>query len=182
MSNVRRIVLLAFVLALVSAPAFAQGASSASSLAGTVVDKDGGVVPGVTVVAKNDATGVSQNTTTNSSGVYSFPTMEPGMYTVTISLQGFKKVEIKGVRLLSGTPGNTGKSTLEIGALSETVEVKGATDVVRTQSPTVTSTISTEFISSLPRQDRNALSFLIFLPGVQTNGGAQNSRSSTIAG
>jgi len=69
MTKTRRIVLLAFVLALVSAPAFAQGASSASSLAGTVVDKDGGVVPGVTVVAKNDATGELQNTTTNSSGV-----------------------------------------------------------------------------------------------------------------
>jgi len=182
MTKSTRIVLLAFLLALVSAPAaFAQGAT-ASSLAGTIVDKDGGVVPGVTVVAKNDATGVVSNTTSNSSGVYSFPTMEPGTYTVTISLQGFKKVEIKGVRLLGGTPANTGKTILEIGALSETVEVKGATDVVRTQSPTVTSTVSTEFISSLPRGDRNALSFLIFLPGVQTNGGAQNSRSSTIAG
>jgi len=154
MTKSTRIVLLALLLALVSAPAFAQGANSASSLAGTVVDKDGGVVPGVSVVAKNDATAVSQTTVTNSSGVYSFPTLEPGTYTVTISLQGFKKVEIKGVRLLSGTPANNGKTVLEIGALSETVEVKGSTDVIRTQSPTVTSTISSEFISSLPRSDR----------------------------
>jgi hypothetical protein len=170
------------VLALGSAPAFAQGASAASALTGVVVDKDGGVIPGVTVTAKNDATGVSQTTTTNSSGAYSFPTMDPGTYTVSISLQGFKRVEIKGVRLLSGTPGNAGRTLLEIGAVSEVVEVKGGTDLIRTQSPTVSSTVSTEFISSLPRSDRNALSFLIFLPGVQTSGGAQNSRNSTIAG
>jgi len=182
MNKSRWIVLLAIALAFVSAPVFAQGNSSMSSLTGTVVDKDGGVVPGVTVTVKSDATGVSQTTTTNSSGIYQFPTMDPGTYTVSVSLQGFKKVDITGVRLLAGVPGNTGKTLLEIGALTETVEVKGATDLVRTQSPTVSSTVSSEFISSLPRGDRNALSFLIFLPGVQTSGGAGGSRGSTISG
>jgi len=179
----RLIVCLALAGALVSTRAFAQGASTTSSLAGVVVDKDGGVVPGVSVAVKNNATGMSQNTTTNSSGAYSFPSMDPGTYTVTIALSGFKKVEIKEVRLLAGTPGHLGRTVLEIGAVSETIEVKGSsTDLVRTQTPTVSSTVSTEFISSLPRPDRNALNFLIFLPGVQTSGGAQNARDSTIAG
>jgi len=176
-------VVLACALVLFAAPAFAQGASSASSLAGVVVDKDGGVIPGVNVTVKNNATGVPQTTTTNSSGAYSFPSLDPGTYTVTISLQSFKTAEIKDVRLLSGTPGNLGRTVLQIGAVSETVEVKGtSTDLIRTQSPTVTSTVSTEFISSLPRPDRNALNFLIFLPGVSTSGGSQNARDSTING
>src|SRR5262249_40644874 len=110
MNKSRWMVLLALVLAFASAPAFAQGNSSMSSLTGTVVDKDGGVVPGVTVTVKNDATGVSQTTTTNSAGVYSFPTMDPGTYTVSVTLSGFKKVDITGVRLLAGVPGNTGKT------------------------------------------------------------------------
>ena len=175
------IVLLAFALALVSATAYAQGASSTTSLTGMVVDKDGGVIPGASVVVKNNATGVSQTTITNATGVYSFPTLEPGTYSVTITLQGFKTAEIKEARLLAATPGSI-RTVLEIGQLSETVEVKAATDLVRTQTPSVSSTISTEFISTMPRSDRNVLSFLIFLPGVQTSGGAGNSRGSTIAG
>src|SRR5262249_12505235 len=66
--------------------------------------------------------------------------------------------------------------------LSETVEVKGSTELVRTQSPTISQTVTGELIESLPRNDRNALSFTIFLPGVQTSGGSQNSRSSTVVG
>src|SRR6185295_1384557 len=182
MPHVKRLVFGVLALSLLAAPAFAQGASSASSLTGVVVDKDGGVIPGATVVVKNAATAVSQTTTTNSSGVYAFPTMTPGTYTVTITLQGFKTHQINEVRLLAGTPANLGKAMLEIGALKETVEVRGSTDLVRTASPTVSNTVSTEFITNLPRSDRNVLSFLVFLPGVQTSGGSQNSRSSTIAG
>jgi hypothetical protein len=179
---VYRIVGLACLLALVSSPAFGQGASSGSSLTGNVVDKDGGVIPGASVVVKNIATGETLSVVTNNSGVYSFPSLSAGTYSVTISLTGFKKVEIKEVRLLSGTPGNLGKTTLQIGELSETVEVRAATtDLVRT-SPEVTSTISTELVSSLPRSDRNVLSFMIFLPGVSTSGGSQNSRNAEVAG
>src|SRR5580765_2121253 len=103
MNRMRWIILLALVL--VAAPAFGQG-STTTSLTGSVVDKDGGVVPGATVVAKNNATGESLTTTTNSSGVYSFPTLTAGTYTVTITLQGFKTVQVTSVRLLGGVPGN----------------------------------------------------------------------------
>src|SRR5262245_8737848 len=99
MERMRRMLMLAFALAMIASPAFAQGASSSSSLAGVVVDKDGGVIPGANVTVKNQATGVSQTTTTNSSGAYSFPTLDAGTYTVTISLQSFKTVEMKDVRL-----------------------------------------------------------------------------------
>jgi hypothetical protein len=178
----RWIVTLAVALTLVSASAFAQAPTT--SLSGTVVDNTNGVLPGAVVVVKSNATGVSQQQVTNTAGRYSFPSLDVGTYTVTISMQGFKKAEYTGdgaIRLLAGTPGEL-KTTLEVGGMTETVQVKGTTDLVRTQSPTVSTTVSTEFISSLPRSDRNALSFLIFLPGVQTSGGSQNSRNSTIAG
>src|SRR5687768_8263112 len=71
--------------------AYAQGATSTSSLSGTVVDNGGGVLPGATVVAKNNATGATLNAVTNTSGAFSIPALDPGTYTVTVSLQGFKQ-------------------------------------------------------------------------------------------
>jgi len=172
------IALLATAFVLPPAPAYAQAASSTGSLSGTVADANGGVIPGATVVIKNAATGVELTTVTNSVGAYVFPALAIGSYTVTISLQGFKTAVVTGVRLLAGTPANL-RTTLEIGALTETVEVRGGTELVRMETPTVSSTVTSEFIRSLPRQDRNALNFLTFLPGVETQGGA---RGSTVSG
>src|SRR5262245_62159499 len=172
---------LAIGLALVSTPAFAQGASSTTSLSGVVSDKDGGRIPGATVVIKNDATSVSKTTQTNNQGTYSFPLLEPGTYTVTITLDQFKTAVIKDVRLLAATPRSI-PTTLEVGALTETVEVKGGSELVRTETSTVSQTINSEFIKNLPRADRNVLNFLIFLPGVEVSGGAGNARSATISG
>ena len=52
------------------------------------------------------------------------------------------------------------------------MNVSGSSDLVRTETPTVSQTINADFIQTLPRADRNALNFLIFLPGVETVGGA----------
>jgi hypothetical protein len=158
--------------------AWAQAGSTTSSLAGRVVDKDGGVVPGATVVVKNSATGTTFNTVTGSTGTFSVPSLDPGTYTVTISLSGFKTAVINPVRLLAGQPGNV-TAELELGALTETVEVRGGTDLVQTQSATISSTISSEQVNNLPLVSRNALNFVVFLPGVSTTGGP---RGSTISG
>ena len=80
--------------------------------------------------------------------------------------------------LLASRPGEV-KVVMEVGALTETVEVKAATELVQTQSSTLTSTITTEQINNLPLVSRNALYFTVFLPGVETLGGP---RGSTIMG
>ena len=175
----RWIAVLAAVCALVATPAFGQGGNTAS-LSGVVTDKDGGVVPGATVVIKNAATGESNTTVTNASGAWSLPALSVGTYKVTITLTGFKTAETD-VRLSAGSS-NEVQTKLEVGALSEVVTVSAGTDLIRTQTPTVSSTINADFITTLPRADRNALNFLIFLPGVQTIGGAGSARSSTVSG
>ena len=87
---------LALACALVAAPVFGQGGSSSATLSGVVVDKDGGNVPGATVVVTKTATGEKLSPqVTNASGAYSFPGLAPGKYKVTISLQGFKTQEIE---------------------------------------------------------------------------------------
>jgi hypothetical protein len=175
-----RLIRLLLALALVPAAAslaFAQG-TAATSLAGTVVDTGGGVIPGVTVVVKNNATGATFDTVTNTSGAFSVPALDAGTYTVTVSLSGFKTSVINDVRLVTNTPGNI-KVTLEVGNLEETVTVQGGTELVQTQNATVASTVTAEMINALPLVSRNALNFVTFLPGVETTGGP---RGSTISG
>jgi hypothetical protein len=175
-TRILRLVLALTVVSGFSAPAFGQGATS--SLTGTVRDSGGGVIPGATVEVKNNATGIATPVVTNSSGVYTVPALPVGTFTVTVTLSGFKTYTATNVRLLAGTPAEL-NVTLDVGALTETVEVRGGTELVQTQSPTVRSTISVEQISNLPLVSRNALYFATFLPGVETLGGP---RGSTIMG
>src|SRR6187399_1282822 len=123
--------LVCLLAALASTNAFAQG-STTTALSGVVIDAAGGAIPGATVVVKNNATSVSQETVSNGTGQFSFPVLDAGTYTVTVSLSGFKTFVANEVRLLAARPGEV-TAKLEIGALTETVEVKAGTELVQTQ-------------------------------------------------
>ncbi|MBY0497814.1 MAG: TonB-dependent receptor [Cyanobacteria bacterium] len=162
---------------LVSVPAFGQGGVT-STISGVVSDNSGAVVPGAAVVALHRATGVSQESITNSDGTFAFPSMNPGTYTVTISLTGFRTVVINDVVLTSGAPANL-RATLEVGGLTEQVTVTSTSEIVQTISSTVSSTINTNQITKLPLTSRSAMDFVNFLPGVSTPAG---NRDATING
>src|SRR5580765_5840760 len=175
------IAVLALTMAMVATSAFAQGGTTSATLSGVVKDKDG-TVAGATVVVKKAATGETIGpVVTNENGQYSFPGLAPGQYTVTISMNNYKTVEVK-VELNAGMT-QCINTTLEIGKREEIVNVTSGSDLVRTETPTVSQTVNANFIQTLPRNDRNALSFLIFLPGVTTVGGGGGNRFNTaIAG
>jgi hypothetical protein len=173
-----RLVLVGFLGCLTSTLAYAQGAAVTGSIRGTVTDKDGGVVPGASVELKNNATSVAKTEVTNSSGAYVFPALDLGTYTVSVTLSGFKTFVHTDVRIAAGTTAEL-RATLEVGALSETINVKAASELVQTTSTTVSSTVPMEVISNLPVVTRNALNFVTFLPGVETSG---TGRASTING
>ena len=162
------------ILLLGVAGARAQTGSNTATLTGSVVDSGGGVIPGATVEVKNDATGVVESVVTNASGVFSVPGLNAGTYTVTVSLAGFRTYVINAVRLIGGTTAEV-KATLEVGELSETVEVRGGATLVQTQSATVTSTLTTEQLTSLPLVSRNGLNAVGLLPGVTQTGTVRNS-------
>ena len=168
---VQRLLVLALVVCACafSIDAFAQG-SGTTSLSGVVTDTGGGVIPGASVVVKNDATGVSYETVTSSSGAFSVPSLDPGTYTATVSLSGFKTAVVNNIRILTATPANIDVK-LDVGALTETVQVIAASTLVQTQSTAVTSTMAVEQLKQLPLVSRNALYSLAFLPGVETAGG-----------
>src|SRR5436190_7729750 len=165
---VQRLLALTLVVCALSNTAFAQG--TGTSLSGAVTDTSGGASPGATVVVKNIATGVSYEAVSSSTGTFSVPALDAGTYTVTVSLSGFKTAVLSDIRILTATPASV-TAKLEVGALSETVEVRAASTLVQTQSTAVTSTIAIEQLKQLPLVSRNALYSLAFLPGVETAGG-----------
>lgn len=165
---------MALALALIAAPAYAQGGGATSSIAGTVVDSGGGVIPGATVTATNIRTAGTSTVTSQANGSFTIPALNVGTYTVNVSLQGFKTAVLKDVQVTSGGPANI-KAVLEVGGLSETVVVEGATAMVQTQTSASANTITARQIASLPLQTRNTLDFVTFLPGVMTPGGNRDS-------
>ena len=77
--------LMALVFALIALPAFAQGGAT-STISGVVVDKDGGVVPGATITATNDATAGKSTAVSGADGGFTIPSLNIGKYTVTVAL------------------------------------------------------------------------------------------------
>ena len=166
-----RLVLAALVVAFVSAPAFAQ---ATSSITGVVVDQAGGVIPGATITVKNVATGVTFTAYAGPQGGFTVPAVPPGTYTVTVALDGFKTAVLSDVVVSVAGPANV-RAVLEVGAVSETVNVEAASAIVQTQSTTVSSTINTKEIQNLPLTSRSVLDFVVNLPGVNTPAGSRNS-------
>jgi hypothetical protein len=156
----------------------AQGGAT-STIAGVVKDDGGGVLPGATVVATSNATGTKFEAVTNATGTFSIPSLSAGVYTVTVSLPGFKTSVIDDVRVQLGVPTSIGP-VLGVGALEETITVSGAgAELINTTTPTVATTMNVEQIAVIPTPTRNALNAVTFMVGVNTPGGM---RGSTING
>ncbi len=123
------IVLVALLVLLASAPALAQGGYVTTSLSGLVVDSSGAVIPGADVVVKNNAGGAEMRGVTDSTGRFVIPSINPGTYTVSVSLIGFKTAVLPDVQVVTATPASV-RAVLELGEIQETVIVTGATEIV----------------------------------------------------
>ena len=173
----RRLLCVAFfaltVTAVLPAAAFAQGANT-STLSGTVTDTSGAVIPGASVIVKRTDTGLTSEAVTNSEGQFTVPQLAAGKYTVSVSLQGFKTATVNDVEINAGVPAGVSVK-LEVGGIEEQVVVIAGSEVVKTQSSTVSTTLTTKQISSLPTTSRSALDFVANLPGVNTPGTVRDS-------
>src|SRR5947209_7415873 len=110
--------------------------TSTTALSGTVYDSSGAVVVGAAVTATNDATGVALKQSTNNAGLYAFPSVGVGTYTVTVELTGFKTVRRTGVTLVVGTPA-TENINLELGDTREVVRVEASAAPINTATATL---------------------------------------------
>src|SRR5262245_7343709 len=103
----------------------------AGQIVGVVTDSSGGVVPGITITAKEVGTGFSQSTETGDDGLYVFPTLRPTHYEISVESTGFRTFRRVGIELLANQ-NLTVNINLEVGAVTETVNVSGAAVQVNT--------------------------------------------------
>ncbi len=144
---------------------------STSEITGTVADASGASIPGAIVTITNEATGVSNRQMTTQAGIYAFPALTVGTYSITVEAPGFKKEKKTGEQLVVGTPLNV-VIKMEVGQASETVEVKETATPLNTENASVGDVVSHESISKMPLNGRNLQNLAILLPGaVQTTGG-----------
>src|SRR5262249_7379096 len=123
------------------------------SISGRVTDSSGAVLPGVSVTATNDATGVARNTTSSDTGDYSIPDLQLGMYTVEATLQGFQTVQTKVEVTVSRIV--TADLKMGISQVAETVTVVGATPLLDTVSATLSNVIQPKQVQDLPLNGRD---------------------------
>ena len=128
-------------------------------------------MPGADVTAKNNATATTYTAVSGANGAFTIPAIEPGTYTVTVALMGFKTAVLNQV-VINVAITATVKAVLELGQLEETVVVEAAAQMVQTQSASVSSTINVKQIQNLPLAGRDAFGLVAQLPGVNSSTGS----------
>ena len=165
---------LLLVLILLASNGFAQQLTG--TLSATVTDSAGAVVPNAKVTMKNEASGDVRTTVSNGSGYFTITAVQPGTYSVSIEAAGFKTWDQGGIVFSQGDSRTLPSIKLEVGKVSETVEIKAGSDVVIPDNSEVSTTINQELIEDIPIVGRDAGELLKIMPGMAlTNGLAQGS-------
>src|SRR5262245_20835435 len=143
----------------------AMWAQFGSGFQGTIVDRSGGVIPGVTVRITNVDTGVAREVATSANGTYVVPSLSPGTYRIQTNKQGFTSASQDSLVL---PPDEVRKVdfTLQVGNVAETVEVMGQASVLETEVGRPTSQLSQAALSELPVPNNNLFNLMALQPGV----------------
>ena len=130
-----------------TAPAVAQ--RTTGTISGTVMDESNAVLPGVTVTLKSTAIPGAPSVVTGPTGVYRFPTLPPGTYTLTFELQGFATTAREGIPVAVGQEVEIG-AQLKLSSVAETVTVTGESPIVNVASTQVSTNFNREWVQNAP--------------------------------
>jgi outer membrane receptor protein involved in Fe transport len=155
-------VALLLVTVLLPVTAFAQ---STAEIRGIVQDESGGIIPGATVTAINELTGLERTTTSDSGGRFNIPRLPVGNYRVEVKVDGFRpfatapfRLNVENIRQVT--------AVMALGALEEGITVTGQAAVVETVGGTLGEIVDERRIQELPLNGRNPLQLQVLLPGV----------------
>jgi len=146
----------------------AQNVVLTGALGGRVTDQSGAVVPRASVVVRNLQTGVTQSAESNHTGLYQFPVLTPGFYSIAASLKGFRDAEgVVQVRI-----GNTTLQDvkLQVGASGDTVKVSGTAPLLRPAESSASTVLDQSFIDELPLNGRRYTDFTTLTPNTSYDG------------
>src|SRR5438093_4641395 len=173
MNYFRRPVCLLSLMFALSIPAFAQ--LSTGSLSGTVTDPSGAAVAGATVTATQTTTGRSLLTVSTDAGLYAFPNLDVGPYTLTVENTGFKKLSRSNI-VISISTRSVVDVTLEVGDVAETVTVTAEVPVLQSASSEVGTNFAPRLFRDAPIYAgglRNPENFIGYQAGVVNGAGAE---------
>jgi hypothetical protein len=143
----------------------AVGQTVQGVITGTIFDASGAAIPNATVTITNEATGISETKTTKSDGIYLFPLVPPGTYTVTVTATGFAKNVTTGIVVQASltVPLNV---TMQVATATTTMEVTTRATLVQTATSDLTLTINTTTIQDMPLVSRNVYDLTFLTPQV----------------
>jgi Carboxypeptidase regulatory-like domain/TonB-dependent Receptor Plug Domain/TonB dependent receptor len=136
-----------------------------ATLSGAVTDSSGAAVPNANVSIKNTTTGVARDTTTDSTGFYSVPNLLPAVYDITVSATGFSSSVQTGLTLTVGAS-KAFNITLQVGQISEKVEVTASAPSVELTSSTISGQVDSTTERELPLNGRDWTQLATLQPGV----------------
>ena len=156
----------------------AQGQSTAGRILGTLTDQSGAAVAAGTVIVTDVQRGTSRTITTDESGTYAAPDLQPSTYKIHVEAPGFKSVERLNIQIEVATDVRA-DFTLQTGQITEVVTITEDVPLVNTTSATLGGTLSNKEINDLPLNGRNYENLLQLRPGVMRYPGGGFSTTST---
>ena len=149
--------------------------STYGTILGNVKDQSGGAVAGATVKVTKTDENATREATTNVEGAYEFQNMEPGPYMVTVTAPGFRTFNAQNL-ILDARVRLRVDASLQVGEISQKVDVESSAGVIATDTPAIASMLTTEKVLNLPSNVRgagstSAYALLQALPGVQADNG-----------
>src|SRR5215831_2649857 len=152
MKYLKRVTIVVLLTLMVGVAALAQTATG--EVNGTVTDPNGSAVPGAVVTLIDQATKVPVDATSNQSGYFTFVSLKPATYTLTVEAKGFKK-SLTNAFVLGVSETLTRNVALAVGEMSEVVEVSAASDLVQSSSSELGTVINERTVEDLPLNGRN---------------------------
>src|SRR5438093_8078186 len=134
--------------------------SISGTINGTVVDQSGAVIPGVEVTLINERTSETRNTVTGDTGEFVFAAVQPGSYTVKVEKTGFRGFNRKGIMLTVSERVALGRIQLELGEVSNTVDVTLQGETVTNESADTAGGLPLKQLDNIPINGREAMKLL----------------------
>jgi hypothetical protein len=165
--NTRPLRIAALALVALASAQLAQAQITTGSVAGTVKDGQGGVIPGATVTLMNEAQGTrSTPVVTSPSGDFVFANVSSGTYAIEVEMPSFKKLKRSGIGVGAGERVAVGALILEVGGTEEVVDVRGEAALIQATTGDRSFTVTTDPVENLPIASRSFTALATLAPGV----------------
>lgn len=157
----------------------AYGQTTSGTIVGVVTDSTGAAVPNAKIALKSDDTNLVRTMESGAAGTFSFVSLNPGSYRLDIDMNGFKRFSLTGIQVQVGSTARA-DATMEVGNISETVEVSSAAPLIQTDTANLGGVIEGRTIQDIPLNGRNVNNLLTLVPGVIAQGNTNGNISTNL--